>query len=740
MKTSPLMAVPPAKTVDRFGYIWLLLLFAGALALYPYLAAIKSPPEVRNGVLDLRTWSAERDGPIDLSGSWEFYWQQLLEPGEFAGREHQLAEVPGYWTDYPGDLPAIGYATFRLRLKLPQDHGPLAVYHPGAGSAYAIWANGQRLGGVGEVSEMADQVVPARHRRSYFLPAAGSDLELVVQVANANHRKAGFRNSLALGSAEQIHQWARFAWIGDAFVLGLILAFAIQHLVLYFFSREDRSSLFFSLLCFVVVIRGGFTSQGLLSWLLPEVPWAWHLRLEYWAFFLAVPLYSSFMRALYPQEYKLWLIRAFWWVAGLFCVVNLVLPTLWMSYLILPFQILDLVAVVLLTWCMAKVMLRKRPYWLYITTASLLVAMVNVLEAFGLAGLLPYGNLSHIGFLAFLMVQAVMLSARSADKERRLGELSLNLEQRNLSLQHSERKYRALFEDSQDVIFIADLDGGVLDISPSCEILLGYSREEIIATHGLERVGGAEERRRLFQIVVELGSIVDYRTEILARDGSVVPVSVTASRRFDENGVAIGFQGYVRDLSDRVAAEEQRQRADQLETLATIDPLTRTFNRRYFQSAAAREIARCERHHAPLSMILFDIDHFKVINDSHGHVTGDKVLNAISRLVGSRIRSSDILARYGGEEFVVLMPDTVLSQAHLRAEELRQLVEGCRVESHSGEQVQLTMSLGVAQWQPKEPLTAFLDRADKALYASKQNGRNRVTVDLAGDVAMASEE
>ncbi len=735
-----MMAVSSAKPADRFGYIWLLLLFVGAITLYPYLAATKTPPEVHNGVLDLRSWNAERDGPIDLSGNWEFYWRQLLEPGQFAGQEHQLAEVPAYWTDYPGDLPATGYATFRLQLKLPPGHGPLALYHPGAGSAYAIWANGQRLGGVGEVHEVAEQVVPARYRRSYFLAAAGSDLELVVQVANANHRKAGFRNSLVLGSAEQIHQWTRFSWIGDAFVLGLILAFAFQYLVLYFFSREDKSSLFFSLLCFVVAIRGGFTSQGLLAWLLSPVPWTWHLRMEYWAFFLAVPLYSSFMRALYPQEYSLVLIRVLWWVAGLFCLVNLFLPTLWMSYLVVPFQILDLVAVLALTYCMVKVMLRKRPYWLYITTASMLVAIVNVLEAFGLAGLLPYGNLSHIGFLAFLLVQAVMLSARSADKERRLGELSANLEERNLSLQHSERKYRALFEDSQDVIFVADLDGNVLDVSPSCEILLGYTRAEIIVTHGLQNVGAEEERRRLFQKVAELGSIVDYQTEIVARDGTTVPVSVTASRRFDENGVQIGFQGYVRDLSDRVAAEEQRQRADQLETLATIDPLTRTFNRRYFQAAAAREIARCERHHAPLSMILFDIDYFKMINDSHGHVTGDKVLNAIARLVGSRIRSSDMLARYGGEEFVVLLPDTILSQAHLRAEELRQLVEGCRVESHSGEQVQLTMSLGVAQWQKDEPLTAFLDRADKALYASKQNGRNRVTVDLASDVAIASAE
>lgn len=731
-------AAIPAKSVNRVGYLWLLLALAGTIAIYPFFGTLHQPPEVRAGVLDLRAWDVSRDGPVPLSGNWEFYWQQLRQPGEFASADPAMVPVPAFWTDYPGALPASGYATFRLRVKLPPGHSPLGLLYPGAGSAYALWVNGEKLGSVGVVGGNAPDTEPARYRRTYFLPAVGEEMELVVQIANFHHRKAGFRNAMVLGSAEQMHNWHRLAWIGDGFVLGIILAFALQYLVLYAYHREDKSALFFSLLCIAIAIRGGLTSQGLLNWLLPEVPWSLQLRLEYLVFFLAIPLYGSFMRALYPEEYSLLLIRVFWWVGGLFSLAGLVLPTLWASYLIQPFQLLALMSVVILTWCLVKLMLRQRPYWLYIATASLLVAVVNVLEVLSLAGFLPYGNLTHVGFLAFLLVQVLMLSARSTAKDRRLDELSHNLEQRNLSLQLSERKYRALFEDSQDVIFVSDMQGQVLDVSPACELLLGYTPREILTMETVDAICPAEVRRGLFQQVIEQGTVMDFEAEFTASDGTLVPVSVTAMRRFDEAGLQVGFQGYLRDLSDRVEAEEQRIRADQLETLATIDPLTRTFNRRYFQDAAAREIARAGRQNTTLCLVLFDVDHFKSINDRHGHVTGDKVITAIGRLVSSRIRSTDVLARYGGEEFVVLLPDTLLPQAHLRAEELRQSVEQLSVESQSGHVVNVTISLGVAQWLSGEALTALLDRADKVLYAAKQNGRNRVTVDLAGNVSASS--
>lgn len=158
------------------------------------------------------------------------------------------------------------------------------------------------------------------------------------------------------------------------------------------------------------------------------------------------------------------------------------------------------------------------------------------------------------------------------------------------------------------------------------------------------------------------------------------------------------------------------------------DPLTGAFNRASMDEALDREIKLAERYDRPLSMIVMDVDHFKSVNDTMGHVAGDTVLQAIVECTGTCIRSTDIVFRYGGEEFVVLLSNTDLPGAALLAERIRQRVEHHRVDGKKGESIKITLSLGVAQLQNTEDATTFFCRADKALYEAKGLGRNRVVI------------
>lgn len=162
--------------------------------------------------------------------------------------------------------------------------------------------------------------------------------------------------------------------------------------------------------------------------------------------------------------------------------------------------------------------------------------------------------------------------------------------------------------------------------------------------------------------------------------------------------------------------------------LATIDALTGLNNRRSFIEAATRAIARADRYVEPLSMMLFDLDHFKQINDNRGHASGDRVLSTVGKLVHARMRDSDVCARWGGEEFVVLMPQTPAGAASQAAERLRTAIAGTRIEDDAGEAIPVTASIGVATLRPGEKLDAFVDRADRAMYQAKTSGRNRVRV------------
>jgi diguanylate cyclase (GGDEF)-like protein len=174
---------------------------------------------------------------------------------------------------------------------------------------------------------------------------------------------------------------------------------------------------------------------------------------------------------------------------------------------------------------------------------------------------------------------------------------------------------------------------------------------------------------------------------------------------------------------DTVLAESNRQKA-QLERLATVDALTGLRNRRWLDDAFARHIVRATRTSQPASLLMIDIDHFKRLNDEHGHAAGDGVLRRVAQAFASSLRPVDLLARYGGEEFAVLLPGLDLQAAFAVAERLRQAVGNERPTTWPP----VTVSIGVASLRAGETFARLLTRADEALYRAKESGRNQTSV------------
>jgi len=173
---------------------------------------------------------------------------------------------------------------------------------------------------------------------------------------------------------------------------------------------------------------------------------------------------------------------------------------------------------------------------------------------------------------------------------------------------------------------------------------------------------------------------------------------------------------------------EMRQRLAELERLSATDSLTGAWNRLPLERTADVEIKRALRYHHPISLLFFDIDHFKKINDTYGHAVGDDVLKEVIDIVRARIRESDTVYRWGGEEFVIMATATDHPSATILAENLRELIE-----THEFPEVgRVTISLGVAEYLPGDNLEIWLHRADKAVYAAKAKGRNQVVVDPFG--------
>ena len=185
----------------------------------------------------------------------------------------------------------------------------------------------------------------------------------------------------------------------------------------------------------------------------------------------------------------------------------------------------------------------------------------------------------------------------------------------------------------------------------------------------------------------------------------------------------------IESLQDRVSSmevqtEQLKEQVRKKQEEASRDALTGVANRLAYNERIETEIARYKRYQSPLTLMVWDVDKFKSINDTYGHAAGDKVLKVIAKLLSSNIRETDFIARYGGEEFVILMPETEIKSAEPVAEKLRATIESSEFHFR-GKRVVITASCGIAEIKHNETEEQFFQRADEALYKAKESGRNR---------------
>jgi len=201
-----------------------------------------------------------------------------------------------------------------------------------------------------------------------------------------------------------------------------------------------------------------------------------------------------------------------------------------------------------------------------------------------------------------------------------------------------------------------------------------------------------------------------------------LPISTVVAFVF----ILIWWNRNLRRLNVRLEAthRELELKTQELELLSSTDTLTKTFNRIKLDRVFSREIERAERYGQPLSIFMIDIDYFKNVNDTYGHLTGDMVLTKFAKILKDNLRGNDILGRWGGEEFLVICPSIELEKAELVAEKLRGIIE----QTDFSPVKKMTASFGLTKWIEKDTQETLISRADYAMYLSKNRGRNKVSV------------
>lgn len=328
--------------------------------------------------------------------------------------------------------------------------------------------------------------------------------------------------------------------------------------------------------------------------------------------------------------------------------------------------------------------------------------------------------------------------------ECRLSEVS-NIADADARLWIAERRHQLWSDNSDDVIWTMAPDGSITYVSAAVERVRGYTPEEAMR-QSIDEILTPASQADIISYFEDVRACVgsgrpppSYRgdQEYKRKDGTTFWAEVLAYPMLDKDGQFVELIGVTRDISERKRYEQEMKQAwlnaerareileianRELRELSSLDDLTGAKNRRSFQILAQIEIYKAERDGAPVSIIFFDLDRFKAVNDKYGHSTGDAVLISTVQAARSILDNATLLARWGGEEFVALLPNTPADAALAIAEKIRCQLE-CLQHPHVGP---VTASFGVAQWQPGEAVDAWLSRADAAMYRAKVAQRNAI--------------
>jgi diguanylate cyclase (GGDEF)-like protein/PAS domain S-box-containing protein len=283
----------------------------------------------------------------------------------------------------------------------------------------------------------------------------------------------------------------------------------------------------------------------------------------------------------------------------------------------------------------------------------------------------------------------------------------------------------AIVESSDDAIFSKTLDGSITTWNKAAERMYGYRAEEIIG----KSVSLLQPSDRLGEVPdiserLKNGQKVDhFETMRVAKDGHLLTVSLTISPIRDAGGRVIGASTIAHDITELVEAREA------LKFEASHDSLLRIWNRGAIIDLLSTEFSRAKRFQTSLSVLFVDLDFFKEVNDSYGHLVGDDVLRSAAEKISSAVREYDHVGRYGGDEFLVVLPNGTAEAAWEVAERVRQQIGDKPIVN----EVETTVSIGVSQWRCGQELSDLIRQADVALYRAKQNGRNRVEVESASE-------
>ncbi len=474
------MSVQPLFRAFRFVrsgsiILFLLALFAGCAR-----PAEQTAPRAARGVLDLRSWKFETDGPVKLDGEWEFYWHELLSP-DSPPPEASYITVPSQWQNetvirhgIPFRPPAHGFATYRLKVLLPPEHPALGVSMNDAGMAHRTFINGIEHWSNGIVGKSADEMKLFQQYRIFPLQAGGNELTFLIQVSNFQYWKAGLWHTTELADLSTLTGRQKQNFAIDMAVFSSLLIMGLYHLGLYAGRRRDRSPLFFGIFCVLVALRTICIKERLILDAFPMIPFEIVHRIEFISIYYGSLVFLQFIRALYPDEFGNRTYLWFLWFFGIAGASVILTPLSIYTRGLTLVQIGILLGIAYTMYVILRALIHDR-----FGAGRFLVGLIVFFAAVGhdilrTTGFFHTPFLASYGLLFFVFSQAVVLSGRFSHAFLRSEKLTEDLKELS---EHLEEKVKERTEElrtsltriRRDLRFAQNIQSQMLPLAKTSE-------------------------------------------------------------------------------------------------------------------------------------------------------------------------------------------------------------------------------------------------------------------------------
>ena len=370
-------------------------------------------PIIQRGLLDLTRYNFDNNTELALNGEWQFFWNQLIEPGEPTRKMPEIVSFPHLWSDNT-ELGFFGYATYKIKILVPKVYPKLALTIPDMYSSYKLYIGDKLIAQNGIVATTKEKYSPNWLPITVPLDRFESEtVDIILQVANFDHSKGGVRLPIVIGK-EDVLQRDREIELGYAFVLtGSLIMGALFFLGLYSFGKQEKTILYFALFCLVYSYRIIGTELYPLHFLLPNLPWILAIKLEYISLYLSASLFGMFIKNLYPNETSKFIMDGINYTFLVFSVAALVLPPFYFTSLINYFFAILSVYIVYTIYILVNARINKSVgsgFALASIAVVFVVFIYDLLEYF----VILQENLfiNFVGYISFFFLQSLTLSNR----------------------------------------------------------------------------------------------------------------------------------------------------------------------------------------------------------------------------------------------------------------------------------------------------------------------------------------